>query len=300
MWERMAGWENAPTCICGSIMSGHLRAFETMMPFSTETESVGSPEMVHWRILTGSCSVLIRLVPVQGTKAERRRMRQRQRGWGVAVIWPAGGWICGFKVEGFAATPDSCLISSAQAGQSWISHLSSSFLHPPLRTFGRGHVCLPELLDPLVVELLAVERREGPGVGDAAGRDHHVSHHVDLQYTDIGRGGGRYQRRWGETRGGGRPPQSQQRQNRIDIGQFFSPCPSLLPPPFTLKLCSSHHVPAHLVDGGLPADLLAAQAADQLVGALQLDSAVGDLRKRRSVSKKEENGNEGRNEEDRG
>lgn len=37
------------TCPWGSIMSGHLRALDTMMPFSTDTLSVGSPAMVQAR-----------------------------------------------------------------------------------------------------------------------------------------------------------------------------------------------------------------------------------------------------------
>ena len=45
-------------CPCGSIISGHRRALATMMPFSIETESDGKPAMVHWRIRTGSPSVL--------------------------------------------------------------------------------------------------------------------------------------------------------------------------------------------------------------------------------------------------
>mmetsp|Transcript_16562 Transcript_16562/g.49424 ORF Transcript_16562/g.49424 Transcript_16562/m.49424 type:complete len:316 (+) Transcript_16562:2994-3941(+) len=57
-------------CICGSIMSGQRRALDTMMPFSTETVSVGSPAIVHARMRTGSCSVRIRLVPaLLGTPA---------------------------------------------------------------------------------------------------------------------------------------------------------------------------------------------------------------------------------------
>eukprot|EP00955_Chlamydomonas_euryale_P013382 144301-Chlamydomonas_euryale.AAC.3 len=41
------------------------------------------------------------------------------------------------------------------------------------------------------------------------------------------------------------------------------------------------HVDAHLVDGRLPPDFLPAEAADELVGALQLDSAVSDLLRER-------------------
>ena len=62
-----------PPCTCGSIISGQRRAFDTMMPFSTDTLSVGKPAMVHDRTFTGSCNVLIRLVPwVCGTDKEDR------------------------------------------------------------------------------------------------------------------------------------------------------------------------------------------------------------------------------------
>ena len=44
-------------CPCGSIISGHRRAFDVMMPLSIEKESLGSPSMFHARILTGSPSV---------------------------------------------------------------------------------------------------------------------------------------------------------------------------------------------------------------------------------------------------
>ena len=37
----------AVTCPCGSIISGHRRATEVMMPLSTEKASVGSPWMFH-------------------------------------------------------------------------------------------------------------------------------------------------------------------------------------------------------------------------------------------------------------
>ncbi len=40
---------------CGSIMSGQRRALDTMMPFSTDSVSVGRPAMVQERTLTGSC-----------------------------------------------------------------------------------------------------------------------------------------------------------------------------------------------------------------------------------------------------
>eukprot|EP00959_Pyramimonas_sp_CCMP1952_P082876 1732102-Pyramimonas_sp.AAC.1 len=36
-------------CPCGSIISGHRRAFATMMPLSMENESFGSPAMSHSR-----------------------------------------------------------------------------------------------------------------------------------------------------------------------------------------------------------------------------------------------------------
>jgi hypothetical protein len=38
----------------GSIMSGQRRALDTMMPFSTDTLSVGSPAMVHARTWAGA------------------------------------------------------------------------------------------------------------------------------------------------------------------------------------------------------------------------------------------------------
>eukprot|EP00959_Pyramimonas_sp_CCMP1952_P223652 4676334-Pyramimonas_sp.AAC.1 len=38
-------------------MRGHLRALATMMPFSVEKASLGSPAMLHSRILTASPSV---------------------------------------------------------------------------------------------------------------------------------------------------------------------------------------------------------------------------------------------------
>lgn len=41
-------------CPCGSIMSGHLRAFATTIPFSIENESFGRPAMSHSRVLTAS------------------------------------------------------------------------------------------------------------------------------------------------------------------------------------------------------------------------------------------------------
>jgi len=61
-------------CPCGSIISGQRRALDTMMPFSTDTTSVGSPAIVQARTFTGSCSVLVRLVPgVCGTPSSVRR-----------------------------------------------------------------------------------------------------------------------------------------------------------------------------------------------------------------------------------
>ena len=44
-------------CPCGSIMSGHRLALLTMIPFSMETASAGSPAMFHARMRTGSASV---------------------------------------------------------------------------------------------------------------------------------------------------------------------------------------------------------------------------------------------------
>jgi hypothetical protein len=44
---------------CGSIINGHLRALETMMPLSTEKLSAGSPAIFHALMTTGSPSVAI-------------------------------------------------------------------------------------------------------------------------------------------------------------------------------------------------------------------------------------------------
>merc|ERR1712159_10126 len=48
-------------CPCGSTMSGHLRAANIVIAFSTEKSSVGRPSMFHCRILTASPNVLIRV-----------------------------------------------------------------------------------------------------------------------------------------------------------------------------------------------------------------------------------------------
>lgn len=45
---------------CGSIKSGHLLEFPTMIPLSTEKESTGRPAMFQARIFTGSPSVTLR------------------------------------------------------------------------------------------------------------------------------------------------------------------------------------------------------------------------------------------------
>lgn len=47
----------------GSIMSGHRRAREMMVPLSIDSVSLGSPSICHCRIATGSPTVSLRLNP---------------------------------------------------------------------------------------------------------------------------------------------------------------------------------------------------------------------------------------------
>mmetsp|Transcript_22669 Transcript_22669/g.53886 ORF Transcript_22669/g.53886 Transcript_22669/m.53886 type:complete len:262 (+) Transcript_22669:3023-3808(+) len=105
-------------CICGSIMSGHRRPFVTMMPFSVERGSAGSPWMFQPRMVGAS--------PMM-------RSSENAASTGIPFAWHSATQILirserKFDVNApvYATTPEAMRMLPVRSILSWFSWISSA------------------------------------------------------------------------------------------------------------------------------------------------------------------------------